>query len=97
METSRNENRPGRSEDRAGRIGVKRVVFRRGLPLDQSGIDSQKVVHEAGKGHVANQPANDQAQYLKQLLSRLDASDRALIVGMVEALASRLSKDRTER
>ena len=42
---------------------------------------------------ASNQPA-DQAQHLKQLLSTLDPSDRAMIVGMVEKLASRLSKDR---
>ena len=44
---------------------------------------------------ASNQPA-DQAQYLKQLLSRLDASDRSMIVEMVETIAARLSKDRTE-
>ena len=44
---------------------------------------------------ASNQPA-DQALYLKQLLSTLDPSDRAMIVGMVETLASRLSKDRAE-
>lgn len=39
----------------------------------------------------SNQPS-DQAQHLKQLLSTLDPPDRAMIVEMVETLASRLSK-----
>lgn len=40
----------------------------------------------------ASNRSSDQAQYLDQLLSRLNNEDRVLIVGMVEKLAARFQK-----
>lgn len=39
---------------------------------------------------VSTRPT-DQAQYLERLLARLESTDRAMVVGMVETLAARLA------